>query len=66
MGCYDAKATTDKMMKTLTVSAQSGPTHDDLPAFHWDEPMPVYPNNMSHAGQPNLWAFDFVTIQPAL
>ena len=53
-------------MANLTVEAESGPTHDSLPPFRWDEPMPVLPNNMSHAGQPTVFDFGFVTMTPGL
>lgn len=65
-GCYDAKATSKQLMKTLTVHAQNGPTHDSLPPFRWDQPMPTKPNNMSHAGQPIVFDFDFVAMTPSL
>lgn len=37
-GCYDAKATSATLMASLTVEAESGPTHESLPPFRWDEP----------------------------
>ena len=41
------------------VSAQSGPTHDDQTPFQWSTSQWA---NLQHAGQPDLFNFDFVDI----
>eukprot|EP01047_Picozoa_sp_COSAG01_P009092 COSAG01_NODE_369_length_18046_cov_130.301443_7_plen_223_part_00 len=41
------------------VEAQCGPTHDQQPAFRWSSSFP----NVSHVGLPDLFDFDWVTIQ---
>jgi hypothetical protein len=57
-GGYDSKVTTWQAWKTMTMWAQSGPTHDEQPVFEWETaPCPT----ASHIGQPPVFGFDWIT-----
>ena len=53
-GGIDSKVTSYHRVKSGTCEAISGPSHDQVPAFDWNE----YPGTV-HAGQPEYWRFSF-------
>jgi len=59
-GGIDAKISDDKMVPQLETKAISGPTWDSQPPFAWTQQWNQYP----HFGQPDVFAFDFVTLAP--
>lgn len=44
---------------TVVSDIQNGPTHDDQKPFKWSD----FNFKNSHVGQPDLWNFDWITIQ---
>jgi len=61
-GCYDTKVTTYAYHTNLISEAINGPTtSNDLPPFQWE---PKWGNTTAHYGQPNLFNFDFVLMDP--
>lgn len=59
-GGIDAKFTSAAFMlaqqRSVTVRAQSGPTHDSQPPFNWSG---CAPQCFPHAGLPSLWDFEW-------
>jgi len=58
-GCYDTKVTTASLSKMLISESISGPTYQGLPPFSWNE----FPG-VVHDGQPTVFDFPFLTMQP--
>jgi len=60
-GCYDTKVTSFELQSSLIGHAISGPTTSHgLPPFQWT---PTF-DSTEHLGQPNLYNFDFVVMDP--
>jgi len=60
-GCYDTKVTNSAMQQNLISEAINGPTTNlGLPPFQWT---PAF-NGTVHVGQPRIFNFDFVTMDP--
>jgi len=57
-GGLDSKFTNSRMMSNFSCIAVSGPTWQSLPPFSWSGEWGFVP----HPGQPELWKFDWVTI----
>jgi len=60
-GCYDSKITSFSLMKSFASESISGPTAQGLPPFSWA----AFPEFI-HAGQPEVFNFDFLNMQPQL
>jgi len=60
-GGYDTKLANFDMLQSLSAWTQSGPTHDDLPPFSWNQ----FPN-VVHTGMPLTYDFDWYVIKPKL
>ena len=56
-GAVDAKVTSARMLERGEVRAVCGPTTDGQPAFSWADPRWA---NVSHAGVPERFDFDWV------
>jgi len=60
-GCYDTKVTNFEFQSNLISEAINGPTTShDIPPFQWTSQF----NSTKHFGQPNLFNFDFVIMNP--
>jgi len=61
-GGYDNKVTDYEMAQNLMFEALSGPTDVQQPSFSWTERNGLF-TNQSHVGQPNTFAFDYVSFK---
>jgi len=60
-GCYDSKVTSYALSKKMSSYVINGPTTShNLPPFDWTK----YPNGTKHDGQPNIFNFNFVLMDP--
>lgn len=57
-GAIDCKIVSSTMVKAMVVSAVSGPTNDDQPAFSWLNQMGNN-SNYPHFGQPSVFKFSW-------
>lgn len=64
-GGIDSKVTNYCMVKKLQIDAISGPTHDGQKPFRWTDEhgKELYPG-APHDGEPNVWNFDWVRMDP--
>jgi len=60
-GCYDTKVTSSKLVPKMVSQAINGPTtQGGLPAFDWSSFSGYF-----HEGQPQVFEFDFVNMDPS-
>jgi len=60
-GCYDTKVTSYALQSEMISYAINGPTTShNLPPFQWTTEF----NSTMHVGQPNLFSFDFILMDP--
>jgi hypothetical protein len=59
-GGIDSKITNFKLVKDLIAIGIAGPTHQDQVPFNWSS---TDWGNVSHAGQPDIWNFDWTIMQ---
>ena len=62
-GGVDTKLVSLEMIQNFEITAQSGPTHDDLAPFTWSTDTF---SQTPHMGMPVTYDFDWVTIKPQL
>ena len=60
-GGLDTKIANYEMLKGMYSVIQSGPTHDQQPAFSWTQ----FPN-VSHYGLPPNYDFDWIVVKSTL
>jgi len=58
-GAVDGKVTSFSMASQFEGMAISGPTHQNLSPFSWQDPRW---SSISHVGQPEVWNFDWVKV----
>jgi Phospholipase B len=61
-GATDSKVTNSELVKRMASMAIAGPTHDQQPAFTWNNPLFA---NEYHEGQPDTWNFAWKIMEPA-
>jgi len=59
-GCYDTKVTSIGRALNMVSDAVNGPTNQGLPPFSWSATFA----NMSHVGLPQVYEFNFITMDP--
>jgi hypothetical protein len=59
-GGIDSKMTSNSMINKLAAFIMNGPTHAQQPPFRWIQQF----DSVIHAGQPQLFDFDFILTQP--
>jgi len=60
-GCYDTKVTSSELVPKIVGFAINGPTtQNSLPPFDWS----IFNGSYPHAGQPEIFDFDFVVMDP--
>jgi len=62
-GGIDTKMSNFEMMQQISVLAQAGPTHDDLPPFVWTRPFNI---ENDHIACPTEYDFDWVEMKSTL
>jgi len=61
-GGIDGKVVNYQYVQNLMVSAQSGPTHDQVAPFDWNQDSGIWNAKYTHVGMPDHWNFGWATM----